>query len=47
MEQQDTYMAVIGRNEVYERSLTTLKEALNVATISEGRTTASLKVWTR
>lgn len=41
MEQKDIYMAVIGRNEAYERSLTTLKEALNVATISEGGNTAS------
>lgn len=41
MEQKDIYMAVMGRDEVYQRSLTTLKEALNVATISEGRTTTS------
>lgn len=39
MEQKDIYMAVIGRDEAYQRSLTTLKEKLNVATISEGRTT--------
>lgn len=41
MEQKDIYMAVIGRDEAYERSLTTLKEALNVGIISEGSTTTS------